>query len=82
MSQRPTLTSQDKAHLVQSIANYLSQEHEIELGQFDLEFLVDHITETFGSFFYNQGLYDAQAVVSQQAEAIADAISMLEKPTH
>ena len=79
MGSQSLLSSQDREQLIQSLDRYLQGELDIELGQFDIEFLVDHISQSFGPIFYNQGLYDAQTVVSQQTESLTDAISLLEK---
>ena len=43
-------------------------------------FLVDFITERLGPVFYNQGLYDAQAIVHSKVELISEAIYGIEKP--
>ncbi len=59
---------------------YFNNELNQTLGQFDAEFLLDFFSDDVGSFYYNRGLLDAQAVLHEKAEHIADAIYALEKP--
>lgn len=72
-------TQSEKAVLIEKFQRYFSAELDRELGQFEADFLLDFVTEQVGGYFYNRGLYDAQAVVSQRAELIAEAIAELEK---
>ncbi len=71
----------EKEHLVKKIQFYFDQELEQELGQFDAEFLLDFFAEEVGSFFYNRGLYDAQAFIEKKIESITEEIYELEKST-
>jgi len=48
-----------------------------ELAQLLLEFFAEEI----GGYFYNRGLYDAQALLNDKLEDISDALYQLEKPT-
>ncbi len=68
-----------KEQLVEKLQKYFSDELEVELGQFDADFLLDFITEQMGSVFYNQGLYDAQTVLNSKIESVQEAILELEK---
>lgn len=70
-----------KANIVQRIQLYFREELDQDLGQFDAEFLLDFFAEEIGANFYNQGLYDAQAVLESKMEGIADAIYEIEKTT-
>lgn len=74
-------SSEQKAQLIQSLQGYFQRELDVELGQFDADFLIDFIGENFGSYFYNQGLYDAQQLLSSKIEQINEAIYELEQPT-
>ncbi len=71
----------EKSLLIEKFQRYFNDELDRELGQFEADFLLDFITKEVGGYFYNQGLYDAQIVVSQRAELISEAISELEKTT-
>lgn len=63
------------------IQMYFQEELEQEIGQFDAGFLLDFFAEEIGPFFYNRGLYDAQALLESRMENLAEAIYELEKPT-
>lgn len=62
------------------LADHLRDELAVEIAPFDALALVDFLAETVGPYFYNQGLYDAQVVVKDRADAIIEAISAIEKP--
>lgn len=64
---------------IQKLQAYFESELDRDLGQFEADFLLDFIADTLGSVFYNQGLYDAQAVLDKQFETLNDAILSLEK---
>jgi uncharacterized protein (DUF2164 family) len=74
-----TFSVTQKDALVQKLQAYMNKELDFELGQFDGEFLLDFISNELGNFYYNQGLYDAQAVLSERLDSIADVILELEK---
>jgi uncharacterized protein (DUF2164 family) len=74
-------TRDERSIIARKIQLYFQQELEQEIGQFDAEFLLDFFAEEIGSFFYNRGLYDAQAVLEARLENISDALYEIEKPT-
>ncbi|TDF37426.1 DUF2164 domain-containing protein [Alteromonadaceae bacterium M269] len=74
------LNQADKEQLILKLQSYCSRELDMELGQFDAEFLLDFIGENFGAHFYNQGLYDAQAALNVRIDSVSEAIAELEKP--
>ncbi|QSX39905.1 DUF2164 domain-containing protein [Shewanella cyperi] len=71
---------EQKARLVAKLQSYLDRELEVELGQFDAEFMLDFIGREFGAYFYNQGLQDAQAMMLSRLETVSEAIWELELP--
>lgn len=71
----------EKKILIQKIQMYFSEELKQKIGQFDAEFLLDFFTEEVGSYFYNRGLYDAQAALEKRMDSIHEAIYELEKAT-
>ncbi len=71
--------ARQKSEMVVELQEYLQNELDIELGQFDAEFLLDFMIEKFGAAIYNQGIKDAQQVVESQFLGIADALYQLEK---
>ncbi len=58
---------------------YFSDELDRELGQFEAEFLLDFIGRELGAYFYNRGLYDAQALLAGRIDELGDAILELEQ---
>lgn len=76
-----TLSDDVKHQLINKLQHYFEQELSIELGQFDADFLLDFIGDNFGSFFYNQGIYDAQQIINEKIDHISETLYELEKPT-
>ena len=70
----------DKDRLIEKLQVYCETELNLELGQFDGEFLLDFISKEFGAYYYNQGLYDAQTVLRDKVEQISEAIEEIEQP--
>jgi uncharacterized protein (DUF2164 family) len=71
----------EKEIIVRKIQLYFREELDREIGQFDAEFLLNFFAEELGTYFYNRGLYDAQAILEGKLESVAEAIYELEKPT-
>ena len=71
----------EKAILVRKLQLYFSEELKQQIGQFDAEFLLDFISQELGAYYYNHGLYDAQATLSAKLDDIQDAIYQLEQHT-
>jgi len=65
--------------LTQKLQQYFARELNSDLGGFDAQFLLDFIAQEIGVYFYNQGLLDAQTVLSKKVDDIQDAIEQLEK---
>lgn len=76
-----SFSSEEKAHIVRKIQLYFDQELKQQIGRFDAEFLLDFMAEEVGVYFYNRGLYDAQAILSKRLDDLSEAILDLEKPT-
>lgn len=74
-------SAEEKAILTDKLQGYLADEFAVELGRFDAEFLLDFIGRELGAYYYNRGLYDAQAVLAARVESISEAIDEIEKPT-
>ena len=71
----------EKEIIVRKIQLYFSEELKQKIGQFDAEFLLDFFSQEVGAFFYNRGLYDAQAALSAKLDDMQDAIYQLEQHT-
>jgi len=79
----PTIdfSKDEKAILVRKIQLYFSEELKQQIGQFDAEFLLDFFSQELGAYYYNRGLYDAQAALAAKLEDVQDAIYQLEQHT-
>ena len=71
----------ERAVIVKKIQLYFREELDQEIGRFDAEFLLQFFAEEVGAYFYNRGLYDAQAILESRLDGVAEAIYELEKPT-
>ncbi|MEH6417927.1 DUF2164 domain-containing protein [Pseudomonas sp. CGJS7] len=74
-------SNEEKALLAAKLQRYFSEELSQQIGRFDAEFLLDFISEEIGGYYYNRGLYDAQAVLSAKLDDLGDAILQLEQRT-
>ena len=79
--QQITFSKDEKELIVRRILLYFSEELRQDIGQFDAEFLLDFISEELGAYYYNRGLYDAQAALTTKLDDIQDAIYQLEQHT-
>ncbi|MBW3696231.1 DUF2164 domain-containing protein [Vibrio sp. T187] len=73
------LDSSQKQSLTQALQTYLQDELDVDIGQFDAEFLLDFISKKFGAVYYNQGVADAQQVIETKMMNIADELYEIEK---
>ena len=72
-------TAQNKEQIIQKLQKYMNKELDIELGQFDADFLVDFMFKEMGSLYCNRGLYEAQTLLADRMDSLADAIFQLEQ---
>ncbi len=75
-------TSAEKSLLIGKLQRYFAKELEQDLAQFDADFLLDFFTQELGGVYYNRGLYDAQALMSEKLELISEQIVELEVPVN
>ena len=73
------LDSKQNSELTHTLQKYLQDELDVELGQFDAEFLVDFISKKFGSVYYNKGIEDAQKVMERKMMDISDELYEIEQ---
>lgn len=76
-----TFPKAQKTAIVDKIKHYFRTELDQDIGDFDAEFLLDFFTSQVGSYYYNQGLIDAQTALASQIDHIDEAIDALLKPT-
>ena len=67
-------SSTETEQLVIKIQGYFAKELDQDLGQFDAEFLLDFFSTEVGAYFYNRGLFDAQAVIAAKLENISEMV--------
>ncbi len=75
----PLLTKDEMQEAAARLRAYLNDEMEVEVGRLPAEMLVEFIGRDIGRLFYNRGLRDAETVVRQKVEDIADALYGLER---
>jgi len=74
-------TREERELICRKIQVYCHEELDQDIGQFDAGFLLDFFAGEIGPYFYNRGLYDAQAILESRLENLAEAIYDIEKPT-
>ena len=79
MSKPIVFSREEVAAISARLQGYFRDELDVELGGLPAEMLLDFLSCEIGPFFYNRGLYDAQAVVARKAEDISEAIAGLER---
>ncbi len=76
----------EKDAIVREVQLYFRDSLEREIERFDAEFLLQFFSERIGPYYYNRGLFDAQAHIAKRledvSENITDAIYELEMPTN
>lgn len=73
------LTRDELQEAAGRLRTYLREEMDVEAGQLPAEMLVEFIERDIGRLFYNRGLRDAETVVRQKVEDVADALYGLER---
>ena len=66
--------------LARTLAGYLKDQLDVEIGGMDTILLLDFISEKLGPHYYNQALLDARAHLKTRLEALSEAFYDLEKP--
>ena len=74
-------SKEEKSILVRKVQLYFSEELKQQIGQFDAEFLLDFVSQELGAYYYNRGVYDAQAALVAKLDDVQDAIYQLEQHT-
>jgi uncharacterized protein (DUF2164 family) len=72
-------SKEQQEEIIHKLQRYFARELDFEIKGFDAQFLLDYIGQEIGIYFYNQGLLDAQTVLSKKIDDIQDAIGQLEK---
>lgn len=75
-----TFSREQTSQMVRKLQKYLQAELDVEIGDFDAEFLLDFFAKELGAHFYNQGMADALRVVEEKTEDLVDTLTWLQKP--
>ncbi|MDN6072400.1 MAG: DUF2164 domain-containing protein [Enterobacterales bacterium] len=75
-----TFSREQPSQMVHKLQKYLQAELDVEIGDFDAEFLLDFFAKELGAHFYNQGMADALRVVEEKTEDLVDTLTWLQKP--
>jgi uncharacterized protein (DUF2164 family) len=67
--------------IVGEIQDYFREELEQPIGAMPAEMLMQFFADKMGAYFYNRGLYDAQALVRERVDILTEEIFALERPT-
>lgn len=73
------MTDHDNEVIIGKLKTYFQTELDLEIGQFEAQFLVDFFVEQLGPRVYNSGLRDARAVMANRIDLITEAIDELEQ---
>jgi len=74
-----SFSRQERSALAIRIRDFVRDELEQDISLLQAEMTLDFFGKEIGAWFYNRGLYDAQAVVSAKSEDIVEAIAGLER---
>jgi uncharacterized protein (DUF2164 family) len=67
--------------IVGEIQDYFRVELDQSIGAIPAEMLMQFFADKMGAYYYNRGLYDAQALIRKQVDSLSDEIFALEQPT-
>ena len=67
--------------IVGEIQDYFRHELDQSIGAIPAEMLMQFFADKMGAYFYNRGLYDAQALIRKQVDSLSDEIFALGQPT-
>ena len=73
------LSDSQREQLITGVKSYLSEELDVDIGNFEAGFLIDFLIEQLGPAIYNQAIYDTQAALNQQIERLSEDLLQLEK---
>jgi len=75
-----TLDKGTQEALARLLSKHLNAEFDVDIGQFEALDLLEFLSETLGPHYYNQGLYDAQAIMKGRVDEVLEAVHGIEKP--
>jgi len=76
-----TFSREETKAIVGDIQDYFRDELDQSIGAIPAEMLMQFFAQKMGAYFYNRGLYDAQALVRKKIDDVSDEIFSLEQMT-
>ncbi|MTH53793.1 DUF2164 family protein [Bacillus mangrovi] len=76
------LKKEAKAEMISKLQDYLYKEWDEEIGDLAAEIFLEYIGKELGPYFYNQGVEDARALLSEKLLDLEEEYYSLEKPLH
>jgi len=74
--------NQDQRTIIaEELRRFLDDELDTSIGTFEAADLTDLVVEKIGPWFYNQGVLDARAKLSNVVDSIVEELTLLEKPS-
>lgn len=67
--------------IVGEIQDYFRDELDQDIGAIPAEMLMGFFAERMGAYFYNRGVYDAQAALKNRMDSLHDDLFALEQKT-
>ena len=74
------LTDEQKDIIAGQLKAYMLTEHDLQMGRFEVDDLIDFIAAKAGAHFYNKGVFDTMAAIGTKLEEVSDIVFDLEQP--
>ena len=71
----------EKKAIVSEIRDYFCEELDQDIGVMPAEMLMTFFADKMGAYYYNRGVYDAQAALKQRMDSLHDDLYGLEQRT-
>ena len=65
--------------LAADLQQWLANNTSADIGRFEAGFLLDHVSQLLGAYWYNQGVRDAQTPLAERVDELQHSISDLEQ---
>jgi len=65
---RIQLNEENKQDMIKKIKNYFANERDEDLGDLAADLVLDFVTDELGNHFYNQGIEDSIAYMSDKVD--------------
>lgn len=79
---KPITFSKDETKaIVSEIQDYFREELDQDIGTIPAEMLMRFFAERMGAYYYNRGVYDAQAALKTRMDSLHDDLYGLEQKT-